>query len=1003
MAEVVGAAVYQITAEDGGFIKTVKSTKSGNVEMQKQFEMTDKTTKSLTASMSKLAVAISSALTVSALISQFKSATDVSREFQKSISNLSAISGATGDDLKFLSDAAKEFGSTTTLSASQAAEALKLVASSKPELLKMPAALKAVTKEAVTLAEAAGIDLPTAASALTSSLTQFNLGADESSRVINVLAAGAKEGSSEIADTVSVIKEAGGVAAGANLSFEDLNGAIQAMAKGAIVGSEAGTKLRNILAILEAQTNDRLKPSVVGLDGALNSLSQNGFEDTTKAVELFGRENFVAAQALIKNREEAGRVTDAITGTSEAYRQAETNVDNLDGSLLSLGSAYESLQIHIGELTENEMRAFTKSLTELFKALTGNEKALESWGGVIDDVAIAGQAVAFVIAGKLTSSLVAVTLQAYSYAKSATAATVTTNSLGQVIARTTVAANVSAIAMRGLSGAMALLGGPVGIAVIAAFSIYKLAGSFDGASKNSENLKKETDKLIGSISSLSEEQAKSAAIDQAGKELAIKEKIAKKQQEINSLNYDASSGGEGTKAVDFARSTREIKVLKEELKAVGQVSEAVEKHINDLNDALDMQAKSAADANDKLNAEEQARKLALAEEAAKKYAEAISGLEQQLAIASREALGMTKEAEALNDEFDAKKLLGGDASKEQIQSVIDLFGELREQQRKAESAASIGGAFSIGVSLEEKGQTLQDQLNANLISEQEYLAQKLAMEQTHSEQLSALAEDRFRRESEINDLTISSLDAIGMTATNVFSGILSGTMSAKEAVVAFAQTITNQLIGAIVNIGVEQLKNKVIGDSAAAAGVATAAAAGAKSAAVAKITGAAIAASYAKAAAMASLASFGANSVPASTAITSTVALSKGLALPGRKNGGSVLGGKMYQMGENNAPEILQTGAGLAVIPGDDGRVFNQNQLDQIGGNPGGGNMNITQTFNIDGTGDKELMSMLQKTAEQAADAIRAEYAQSMSDKKGVFFGATSMNYGNGNTSGRLT
>jgi hypothetical protein len=93
--------------------------------------------------------------------------------FTKSISELSAITGATGKDLKFYEEQAALIGKTTTLSASQAADAFKLIASAKPDLLANKEALAAVTKEAVKLAEAAGIGLADAASTVAFLLTNL--------------------------------------------------------------------------------------------------------------------------------------------------------------------------------------------------------------------------------------------------------------------------------------------------------------------------------------------------------------------------------------------------------------------------------------------------------------------------------------------------------------------------------------------------------------------------------------------------------------------------------------------------------------------------------------------------------------------------------------------------------------------------------------------------------------------------------------------------------------
>ena len=289
-------------------------------------------------------------------------------EFSKSISNLSAITGATGKDLQFYSDQAKEIGRTTSLSASQAAEAFKLIASAKPDLLSSAASLAAVTKEAVTLAEAASISLPEAANALGNSLNQFSAGADQASRFINVLAAGAKFGASSIADTSMALKASGAAANAAGLSFEATNAGIQALAAGGIRAAEAGTGLRNVLLILEQEADENLRPSVVGLGAAIQNLSDKNLT-LTETTDMFGRESAIAALTLVEQSGALGGLIENLTGTSTATEQAATNLDNLAGDVLASKSAFEALQIAVGERFEPSLRSATRSAAEFSSSL----------------------------------------------------------------------------------------------------------------------------------------------------------------------------------------------------------------------------------------------------------------------------------------------------------------------------------------------------------------------------------------------------------------------------------------------------------------------------------------------------------------------------------------------------------------------------------------------------------------------------------------------------------
>ena len=283
----LGTITYTIDVRTGNLVSSTRDADRSLNDVRDSMDRTDQSSRQLGGGLSKLAGAIAGVLSVTALVNEFRKAISVTMEFNATISNLSALTGAVGKDLEVFRQAAIDIGGATSLSATQAAEAMKLIGSASPDLLKSADSLKEVTRQAVTLAEAAGSTMPEAADAITGALNQFQLGADQAARVINVLAAGAKEGASEINDTVAAMKNAGVVAAQAGLNFEQFNGAIQALAQGQIKGAEAGTGLRNVLTILNTQMKAELRPSVVGLSTALANLEKAGMNDTDM-VKLFG-------------------------------------------------------------------------------------------------------------------------------------------------------------------------------------------------------------------------------------------------------------------------------------------------------------------------------------------------------------------------------------------------------------------------------------------------------------------------------------------------------------------------------------------------------------------------------------------------------------------------------------------------------------------------------------------------------------------------------------------
>ncbi|MFC5410691.1 phage tail tape measure protein [Larkinella bovis] len=297
-------------------------------------------------------------------------------EFGRALSQLSAITGATGDDLKFLRDQAIEFEKETGKSALAMVQAFQTVGSIKPELLENKELLVQTTKEVIALQDAAGnISLEEAAESLLGSLNQFNAGAEEASRFVNVLAAGAKEGSSEIKDTAAAFKASGSALASAGISFEQSNALVQILAKNMVLGAEAGTQMRNIFLKLESSTDKDLRPSVVGLSTALENASKK-FNTTTKITKEFGVENVLAAKQILDNRKEIDGLTASLTGTNTAYAQQKTNINNLATDLDKLGTAFVGLFRDMGESQDGFFRKITQGITRMINGFRSGKSEL---------------------------------------------------------------------------------------------------------------------------------------------------------------------------------------------------------------------------------------------------------------------------------------------------------------------------------------------------------------------------------------------------------------------------------------------------------------------------------------------------------------------------------------------------------------------------------------------------------------------------------------------------
>lgn len=203
------------------------------------------------------------------------------------------------------------------------------------------------------------------------------------------------------------------------------------------------------------------------------------------------------------------------------------------------------------------------------------------------------------------------------------------------------------------------------------------------------------------------------------------------------------------------------------------------------------------------------------------------------------------------------------------------------------------------------------------------LALKNAADRQYEQQRIAAQWEILSQQSLGYNMLTSAVDAFSGNASNAITGLLTGTMSAQEAMRSLGNTILNSVINSIVQVGVEALKNYILGQTLGAASVAT-------SVGLAATT----ASAWAPAAAMASLASFGANAGPAAAGISSTVGLANGLALAGaRYNGGPVSAGGLYQVGEKGKPEIYQASTGKQyMIPGDNGKVISNKDMQSGGG-----------------------------------------------------------------------
>lgn len=302
-----------------------------------------------------LAGAFGLAFGVQAVANVFKTGTAAIIEFDQAIADLQAITGASGKDLEYYREQANLLGKDVEGGASAVVEAYKLIGSAKPELLTNAEALNSVTKSAITLAQAAGMSVPDAATNLTDAMNQFGASAEDADKFINVLAAGSKFGAVEIPQVTEALLKFGAVAKTSGVSIEETGALIEALGERGLKGAEAGTALRNVMLKLSAPDAlpkeaiarltdlginfDTLKDKSIPFTERLRALGPL-LNDQAALVKTFGTENAVAATNLIQLTDRTDELRNQMSGTNTAYEQAEQRTATLGHAVMQLKNAF---------------------------------------------------------------------------------------------------------------------------------------------------------------------------------------------------------------------------------------------------------------------------------------------------------------------------------------------------------------------------------------------------------------------------------------------------------------------------------------------------------------------------------------------------------------------------------------------------------------------------------------------------------------------------------------
>lgn len=301
--------------------------------------------------------------------------------FEKSMSNVAALSGATGDDLQKLTDTAKHMGATTQFSATEAADALGYMALAGWDAEESTSALPGV----LDLAASSGMGLAEASDLVTDYLSAFGESADQAGRMADVLAYAQANSNTTTAQLGEAFKNCAVNANGFGLDIEQTTAVLGKLADQGLKGSEAGTALSAVFRDMSSKMKDgniqigKTKVAITDASGNFRNLADivadvnkatNGLSESEKTVALqstFTADSIKAMGILMNTGSDAiAQFTDDLySSEGAASDMAATMNDNLNGQLGLLKSALEAAAISIGEALMPVIKSAVKVINDL--------------------------------------------------------------------------------------------------------------------------------------------------------------------------------------------------------------------------------------------------------------------------------------------------------------------------------------------------------------------------------------------------------------------------------------------------------------------------------------------------------------------------------------------------------------------------------------------------------------------------------------------------------------
>lgn len=382
MAVNMGTAIAYLELDTSKFTKGFASARN---DLQ-QFNNSSASMSTRMTGLSNAMVAVGSTLTKSVsvpLATIGAMALKTTADFDAGMSEVKAISGATGTEFKQLETKAIQMGAKTKYSATEAASAFKYMAMAGWDTNDMLSGISGV----MNLAAASGEDLATTSDIVTDALTAFGLSAKDSSHFADILAQASSRSNTNVGLMGETFKYVAPVAGALGYSAEDCAVAIGLMANSGIKASQAGTALRSLFTRLAKPTDtvaaamEKYNITLTDANGNMKPLSTlmsemrdrfSGLSEAQKAnlaATLAGQEGMSGLLAIVNSSDDDFKnLTDSINNADGASeRMAKTMQDNLKGSFTIFKSTVESAAISIGKKLTPEVRKFVDTGTNLVK------------------------------------------------------------------------------------------------------------------------------------------------------------------------------------------------------------------------------------------------------------------------------------------------------------------------------------------------------------------------------------------------------------------------------------------------------------------------------------------------------------------------------------------------------------------------------------------------------------------------------------------------------------